>query len=208
MFKFSIRLINYLLGYGLAHVALICVGERWKNLHKDLLNQIISLGELSNDDVGFLSETLVVCEDVRFFEHSGVDLYAIARASTRFVLKESIEGASTITQQLVRVYTKDYRFEIGRKLREILLATLVDKHFSKQDQIRLYLHRAYFGWRMNGLSQALARLKYSFPLSPEQSAEISARLKYPEPEFPSKQRKQQIAFRVEFILETLKKRGS
>jgi membrane carboxypeptidase/penicillin-binding protein len=203
--NFGIRVVNYALGAALSVLAYLIVRSAWRSLNTRLQTEKIALGQKINEDLGFLPAALIVCEDIRFFEHRGADLYSITRAATRFASGRSLEGASTITQQLVRVYTKDHRFSLRRKTREILLATLVDRHFSKQDQIRLYIHRAYFGWRMNGIIQAANRLGYAPPYSIEQAAEVAARLKYPEPECPSPQRQRKIAYRAEFIQTKLKK---
>lgn len=205
MINFGIRIINYAFGSSLALLAYLFVKPEWSRLNEELKIKMGVLVPKVADDLGFLPSALVACEDIRFFEHRGADLYSIVRASIRLAQGRSVEGASTITQQLVRVYTNDYRLSIHRKIREILLATLVDIHFSKQDQIRLYLHRAYFGWRMNGLTQAASRLEYPSPYSIEHAAEIAARLKYPEPEFLSPQRKRQISYRAAFIIGNLEK---
>lgn len=205
MNNLGIRTLNYAFGFVVSFFAFLCVRSDWQRLSDGIKTKMRVLGPKLNDDLGHLPAALVVCEDIRFFEHRGVDLYSIFRASIRFVRGRSVEGASTITQQLVRVYTDDYHFSLRRKVREILLATLVDLHFSKQDQIRLYLHKAYFGWRMNGLTQAAGRLMYPAPYAIEHAAEIAARLKYPEPEFPSPQRQRQITCRAAFIMGMLEK---
>lgn len=207
MNNFGISIANYVFGRALSVVARFLVRSNWIRLYADLRRERDAFESKLDADLGLLPDALVVCEDIRFYEHRGVDLYSIARATTRIVLGHSLEGASTLTQQLVRVYTQDYRFSLRRKVKEILLATLVDRHFSKQDQIRLYLCRAYFGWRMNGVTQAKHRLGYSSPYSAEHAAEIAARLKYPEPEFPSPQMQTKIANRAKYILAMLEQGG-
>ena len=64
-------------------------------------------------------------------------------------------GASTINQQLVRVLTNRYERTFKRKVKEILLASLVARAIPKTDIPGIYLSVAYFGWRMNGLVQAV-----------------------------------------------------
>lgn len=198
-----IRILNSVFGVSIRVLALVCVRSKWHLLLIQLRNKTQSTDYLDCHNLGFLPAALIACEDARFLEHNGVDFYSIIRATVRLLLKHSVEGASTITQQLVRVYTRDYRFSLHRKMVEVLLATLVDRHFSKEDQIRLYLIRAYFGWRMNGLTQATHRLQYTRPYSIEQAAEIAARLKYPEPEVCSIKRRQQIDKRVKHVMEML-----
>ena len=124
---------------------------------------------------------LVLAEDRRYFAHAGVDLRAILRAIYVVCRGYSIQGGSTITQQLVRHLTQDYRRTIGRKYKEMLLATLLDAEFCKLDLVRAYLKVAYFGWRMNGVYQAIQRQGFVLPLTDSQAAAIVARLKFPEP---------------------------
>ena len=139
----------------------------------------------SSIDFNELVIALVVAEDRRFFRHFGVDYYGIARAIFAYTTKRQVQGASTITQQLVRVIVNDYRFSFQRKLKEICIAVEIDRILDKESQARLYLLLGYYGWRMNGLTAAMTRLCISFPCSTEQAAQIIARLKYPEPEHSS-----------------------
>jgi penicillin-binding protein 1A len=177
---------------------------QWRLL-KELLLTNKSLVESSvPSDLGHLPAALIACEDKRFHSHRGVDTYSIGRALFRATTRRSTEGASTITQQLVRVYSGDYRYSVGRKFKEIALATLADELLTKNEQIRLYLYKAYFGWKMNGLNQAAHRLGYTAPFSEADAAEIVARLKYPEPHNPSDARRSQIKARVNHILELTK----
>jgi membrane peptidoglycan carboxypeptidase len=201
---YSIRTINSGFGFVLRVSARVLIRSKWTRLHDQLRSERQSFAYPTCSDMGVLPAALVACEDNRFFEHRGVDLYSVVRACVRLASRHSIEGASTITQQLVRVYTNDYQFNLQRKLREVLLATLVDRHFSKEDQINLYLARAYFGWRMNGLRQVSDRLGYSPPYSAQQAAEIVARLKYPEPEIIGPRRGLQIANRVQHVLSLIR----
>lgn len=151
------------------------------------------------DQLQVLFDALVLAEDRRFFFHSGVDLRAIVRASCAIAAGKPTQGGSTITQQLVRNLTQNYARNIKRKYKEILLAALLDSDFSKDDLLRGYLKVAYFGWRMNGVHQALRRQGFVPPLTTKEAAEIIARLKYPEPEVVSSRLKDNIARRAKHI---------
>ena len=179
-------------------------GTQWRSLKESLLSSKPLADSSIPLDLGHLPTALVACEDKRFHSHCGVDIYSIGRALFRAITRRSTEGASTITQQLVRVYSGDYRYSVGRKIKEIALATLADELLTKNEQVRLYLYRAYFGWKMNGLSQATYRLGCAAPFSETDAAEIVARLKYPEPHNSSPARKSQIQARVSHILELTK----
>lgn len=143
---------------------------------------------------------LVAAEDRRFFNHCGVDFRGIVRAAFAYILKRNIQGASTITQQLVRVVVNDYRFSFQRKLKEICIAAEVDSIIDKRSQAELYLLIGYYGWRMNGLTAAKERLSISFPCSTAQAAQLVARLKYPEPKNFSINQTKKIDCRAAHIL--------
>ena len=197
--------VNYLAATFGRIAARLFFARQWRTLRESFLS-IKTLADSSlPPDLGHLPASLVACEDKRFHSHRGVDLYSIGRALVRAVTRQSTEGASTITQQLVRVYSGDYRFSVRRKIKEIALATLADELLTKNEQIRLYLYKAYFGWKMNGLNQAAHRLGFPAPFSQADAAEIVARLKYPEPHSPSAVRKLQIQARVTHILELTEK---
>lgn len=93
-----------------------------------------------------LADAVVAMEDRRFYDHKGVDSRGIVRALTADLQGgRYAEGASTITQQYVRlVYTGDKR-TLGRKLREAVLAGRVEKKLSKDEILYRYLSLAYFG---------------------------------------------------------------
>lgn len=125
---------------------------------------------------------LVSGEDHRHSWHPGFDLIAICRALWRRLAYGSREGASTIEQQIVRTITGRYERTLHRKLKEILLATLVRASFPREVLPAVYLSIAYYGWRMNGYRQACQRLGLRPPsLALVEAAGLVARLKYPEP---------------------------
>ncbi len=127
-------------------------------------------------------QLLVSGEDHRHAWHPGFDVIAICRALWRRLAYGSREGASTIEQQIVRTITGRYERTLRRKLKEILLATLVGGSFRKNLLPAVYLSIAYYGWRMNGYRQACQRLRLRpGSLALDEAAALVARLKYPEP---------------------------
>lgn len=202
-----VKALNYFAALFARIAARIFYAAQWDALRTRLTASKSAAEKLLPFDLGLIPTALVAGEDRRFFSHYGIDLYSITRALYRAATGKSIEGASTITQQLVRVYSGDYRYSISRKLKEIMLASLADDLLSKNDQIKLYLFRAYFGWKMNGINQATDRLGYVAPFSGKQAAEIIARLKYPEPHRPSQFQTLQIEARVNHILELMQDDG-
>ena len=148
-----------------------------------------------------LVKALVAGEDHRHYKHRGVDTIALIRAMWYFLFKASLQGGSTIEQQLVRTLTARYERTLRRKVREILLASTVERIIPKKDIASVYLTIAYYGARMNGLQGALAHLGLSqFTLTYREAASVVARLKYPEPASLSSRRHAQIQERTEHIL--------
>ncbi len=143
---------------------------------------------------------LVSGEDHRHARHPGFDLIAIGRACWRRLSRGTHEGASTIEQQIVRVLTGRYERTLARKLREILLATLVAQRYPKRCLPAVYLAIGYYGWRMNGYSQACRRLGLSMHSpSSDEAARLVARLKYPQPRKASAHRESQIERRAKHL---------
>ena len=100
-------------------------------------------------------EALVAIEDTNFFEHNGVNIDAILRAIIKDIKAMSlVEGASTITQQLVKtmVLTRDKK--IIRKIKEILLSLRLESLLSKEEILERYLNQVYFGHGYYGIKTA------------------------------------------------------
>lgn len=97
----------------------------------------------------------LAAEDDRFFEHPGFDYQGIARAAFNLMLTGSrSQGGSTITQQLARAYflTRDRSFV--RKAKEIMLALQIEKKFTKEEILALYLNKIFLGQRAYGVGAA------------------------------------------------------
>lgn len=114
----------------------------------------IDLAEVSTP----MKETVIGTEDKRFYDHKGIDSRGMARAAVRYVINRDASGGggSTITQQLVKnsFLTLDQTFT--RKAKEFFLALEVEKQFSKDEILEMYLNHAYFGngvWGVENASQ-------------------------------------------------------
>lgn len=110
-----------------------------------------------------LIQAFLAIEDDRFFMHSGVDYAGLLRAA--FVLLrtgEKKQGGSTITMQLARNYFLTRERTYMRKLKEILLALLIERQFSKKEILNLYLNKIFLGHRAYGVGAA-AQVYYGKP---------------------------------------------
>lgn len=151
-------------------------------------------------------DALVFAEDRRFYRHRGFDPVAILRCIVAFLASGKVSGGSTIDQQLVRTVTRRYERTLLRKIREIVLSVYLQKLATKDEIAGMYMHAAYFGWRMNGLLQACRRYGISIQDPGEKEAAfLIASLKYPIPKQPSTAFLAQHAARVRYILKGLKK---
>jgi len=99
-------------------------------------------------------------EDRSFYEHWGVDLWGVGRAALTNVLKmRRAEGGSTITQQLARNLFLSHDKILTRKIREALLAIEIEKRYTKDEILAMYLNQIYFGHGAYGVESA-ARLYF------------------------------------------------
>ncbi len=102
-----------------------------------------------------LKQALITTEDRNYYRHHGVDLKAIARAIVRDVLAgEFVEGASTITQQLAKTLFLTPRKSLTRKLKEAVLAIQIERRYTKDEILALYLNQVYFGSGAYGVAMA------------------------------------------------------
>lgn len=97
----------------------------------------------------------LAAEDDRFFEHPGFDYQGITRAAINLARTGSrSQGGSTITQQLARVYFLTRERSFVRKAKELILAVQIEREFSKQEILALYLNKIFLGQRSYGVGAA------------------------------------------------------
>ncbi|MDY6973545.1 MAG: PBP1A family penicillin-binding protein [Thermodesulfobacteriota bacterium] len=103
-----------------------------------------------------LIQAFVAAEDARFFEHEGVDIKSIIRAFLNNLTAGKIEqGGSTITQQVTRsLLLKNTKRTYRRKVREAILSIQLEKNFSKERVLFLYLNQIYLGQGAYGVESA------------------------------------------------------
>jgi penicillin-binding protein 1B len=100
---------------------------------------------LSNDEIPrLLAGTLLAVEDKRFYQHHGVDPIGLTRAVVQ-TLMGNRQGGSTITQQLIKNMYLTPRRDMKRKLKEAVMALILDAKFEKEDILTAYINEIYLG---------------------------------------------------------------
>ncbi len=123
------------------------------NLHEEENRTVVQLADIPKH----VQEAVIAMEDERFFTHTGVDIKATARAvisifdPTDRLVKG---GGSTITQQLVRNIFLTRKISLYRKVSEILLAIKIERNFTKDQILELYLNEVYWGHNAYGVESA------------------------------------------------------
>ena len=120
-----------------------------------------------------LVHALLATEDQRFFEHPGVDVFGLARATVRMIKTGTkSQGGSTITMQVARNFFLNRKKTFLRKFNEIMLAIKIDRELSKEKILELYLNKIYLGNRAYGVGAA-AQIYYGKPLQSLNIAELA-----------------------------------
>ena len=107
------------------------------------------------DIPGRIIEALVAIEDTAFFEHDGINLEAIFRALVKDIKAMAfVEGASTITQQLVKNMILTSEKKIDRKIKEMIMALKIENALTKEQILERYFNEVYFGHQYYGIKTA------------------------------------------------------
>jgi len=120
-----------------------------------------------------LINAFISAEDSSFYEHGGISVWAILRAAIKNVeAGYKKQGGSTITQQVARGMLLSNKKEYTRKIREIMLAILMEKYLTKQEILEIYLNQVYLGQSSYGV-QAASHVYYGKDVQDLNLAEIA-----------------------------------
>ena len=153
----------------------------------------------------YVPAAFVAIEDRRFYEHAGFDALGMARAlAVDLALGRTAQGASTITQQVVRNLFLTDDQTIQRKTTELLLAVQMERKYSKQQILSFYLSRVYFGSGAYGIEAAARRFfdKPASALTLREAAALAAVLKSPSGYSPVEQ-PERSAVRSRLVLDAM-----
>jgi len=149
------------------------------NIHGDEDRVVVKLKDISPN----VQRAVMAIEDNRFYEHHGIDPRGTLRAFMANVsADEHAQGGSTLTQQLVKNLFLTPEKSYTRKIAEAMLALRVEKHYSKDKILEMYLNQVYFGNQSYGIEKAARRYfkKPAKRLTLAESAMIAGLLKAPE----------------------------
>ncbi len=132
-------------------------------LYKLYKNQNRTLVRLDQVPI-YLRQATIAIEDKSFYRHSGFSIAGTFRAVWRNVNGKSVEGGSTITQQLVKTALLSPERTLQRKVRELVLAIAVELLYSKDQILEMYLNRVSFGGEAYGVEEA-AQTYFGKPVS-------------------------------------------
>ena len=141
-------------------------------------HQIVSI----NDIPDYTKQAVVSIEDERFYKHHGIDFQSILRAVVLDIKAFSkVQGASTLTQQLAKNVFLTHEKTFMRKTKEVIIAINLERKYTKDQILEMYLNQVYFGHGVYGIGGAA---KYYFGkdiqnLNLEESASLAALLKAP-----------------------------
>lgn len=129
-----------------------------------------------------MRNAVIAIEDHRFYSHNGVDIIGTSRALARDLKAGAmVEGGSTITQQLIKNTLLTSQKTITRKTQEVFLALAVEREYSKEEILQMYLNQIYFGNGAWGIKQAASKYfgKDVQELSIGESAMLAGLIKAP-----------------------------
>jgi penicillin-binding protein 1A len=154
-------------------------GKILARLHEEENRRVVPLSQISAD----MQKAVIAVEDPRFYYHHGFDWYGILRATIKnAVYGRIVEGGSTITQQLARNLFLTKKKTLNRKLGEIILALQIERRYTKEEILELYLNQVYFGHNAYGVESA-ANLYFGKPaarLNLAESAMLAGLIRGPE----------------------------
>ena len=129
----------------------------------------------------YVRDAVIAAEDERFYQHPGVDPVAIARAAWANVTGEGFQGASTITQQLVKNVLGPGERTLWRKIQEAVLALRLEREASKDEILERYLNQIYLGEGTFGLEAAARHYfdRHAWTLSLAQAALLAGMIAAP-----------------------------
>ena len=155
LFSMSIGLLIIGKGYDMYKVAIqeVSLSEKVETIRsKENYTKIEEVPQMYKNAV-------ISVEDHRFYKHGGIDIISIVRATINDIkAMEFVEGGSTITQQLAKNIYFTQEKKITRKIAEVFMAFDIEKSYTKDEILELYLNTSYFGDGYYTIKEACKRI--------------------------------------------------
>lgn len=158
-------------------------GNEWARFQLDR-REPITLDKMPKD----LINAVIATEDWAFFEHFGLSFKGIIRSIVKNLYHgRKVQGASTITQQLVRLLFFDQKKTFWRKIKEQIFSLLVERQFTKEQILETYLNHVCFGHGIYGVQAATQRFwgKKIAEISLDEAAILVGSIQSPENYYPA-----------------------
>lgn len=125
-------------------------GKLLYKIYKDENRTLISLDKLPS----YVIESTLAAEDKNFYNHIGISISGIIRATRNNITKKTVQGGSTITQQLVKNTLLTPEKTIERKIKEAILSLWTETIFTKEEILEMYLNEVPYGGTAYGIEEA------------------------------------------------------
>ena len=157
----------------------------------------------------YVPQAIIAIEDRRFYHHYGVDPIGLTRAMTRNIIAGRLrEGGSTLTQQLAKNLFLSHERTFARKAQEMVFAIWLERKFSKDEILQLYMNRVYFGGGADGIDKAARSFygKSAYELTLMEAATLAGVLKAPTTYNPARKPDEALA-RAKIVLSAMVDEG-
>jgi len=101
-----------------------------------------------------MQQATISIEDKNFYQHKGISEKGILRAFLNILFKKKLQGGSTITQQLIKNVLLTPQRTVPRKIKEMILAIEVERRYTKNQILEMYLNEAPYGGSLWGIESA------------------------------------------------------
>ena len=175
-------------------------------VYKEERREFVSLREVPDS----LKNAIIATEDANFVKHFGIDMRAIGRALlVNLKLREPAQGASTISQQLIRSTFLTRKKTLERKIQELILTLELERRYPKDEILGFYLNQIPLGANAYGVGAgALAYFgKNIGDLTLPESATLAAMIKAPSYYSPYGAHREELLARKDYVLSRMAKRG-
>ncbi len=174
-------------------------------IHGEQKRTLVSLKEIPDN----VKHATVAIEDKNFYNHGGISIWAMARTMITNVLYQRSAGGSTLTQQLVKNAILTSEKSLPRKIKEIILAQRIEKKFSKDEILQMYLNEIPYGSNAYGVEAASQRYfgKKIGDVSLAEAAVLAALPQAPSRYSPYGSHKDLLLGRKDYVLEVMAEQG-